>query len=101
MTAFALDRLYCAELIQYLHRSALLIRQIVIHLLRLAVQNGDWGNFVLKIWMRVRIRMFLLKGDIAVKLGQILAKRVELLVKVLRQLLASDLVRATVNDKST
>ena len=51
--------------------------------------------------MRVRIRMFLLKGDIAVKLGQILAKRVELLVEVLRQLLASDLVRATVNDEST
>lgn len=101
LTAFAFDGLNCAELIQDLNGSALLIWQIVIHLLRLRIQDGDRGHLMLKIWMRVRIRMFLLKGDIAVKLGQILAKRIELLVKIFRQLLASDLVRATVNDKST
>ena len=60
--------------------------------MRLTVENRDRGCLMLEVGVRVRIRVLLLEGDIAVELGQVLAKRAELIVKVLRQLLASDLM---------
>ena len=69
--------------------------------MRLTVENRDRGCLMLEVGVRVRIRVLLLEGDIAVELGQVLAKRAELIVKVLRQLLASDLMRAAVDDQSS
>lgn len=69
--------------------------------MRLTVENSDRGCLMLEVGVRVRIRVLLLEGDIAVELGQVLAKRAELIVKVLRQLLASDLMRAAVDDQSS
>ena len=47
---------------------------------------------MLEVGVCVCIRVLLLEGYVAVEFGQVLAKRTELLVKVLRQLLASDLM---------
>ena len=65
----------------------------------LTVENRDRGGLMFEVGVRVRIRVLLLEGDVAVELGQVLAERAELLVEVLRQLLASDLMRAAVNDQ--
>ena len=58
----------------------------------LTVENSDRGGLMFEVGVRVRIWVLLLEGDVAVELGQVLAKRAELIVKVLRQLLASDLM---------
>ena len=58
----------------------------------LTVENRDRGGLMFEVGVRVRIRVLLLEGDVAVELGQVLAKRAELVVKVLRQLLAPDLM---------
>ena len=67
----------------------------------LTVENSDRGGLMFEVGVRVRIWVLLLEGDVAVELGQVLAKRAELIVKVLRQLLAPDLMRAAVNDQSS
>ena len=58
----------------------------------LTIENRDWGSLMLEVGVCVCIRVLLLEGYVAVEFGQVLAKRTELLVKVLRQLLASDLM---------
>ena len=56
---------------------------------------------MLEVWVSIRIRMLLLEGDIAVELGEVLSKRTEVFFKILCQLLASNLMRATINDQSS
>lgn len=53
---------------------------------------------MLEVWVCIRIRMLLLEGDIAVELGEVLSKRTEVFFKIFGQLLASNLMRATIND---
>lgn len=63
------------------------------------VEDRNWCHVVFEIGVRIRVRVLLLEGDVVVELGEVLAKRVELLVEVLRQLLAPNLVRTAVDDQ--
>ena len=56
------------------------------------VENRDRGGLMFEVGVRVRIWVLLLEGDVAVELGQVLSKRAELIVKVLCQLLAPNLM---------
>ena len=51
--------------------------------------------------MCIGIWMLLLEGDITMKFGEILSKRTKVFFKIFSQLLASDLMRAAINNKSS
>ena len=54
---------------------------------------------MLEVRVSIRIGVPLLEGHVAVELGKVLAKRIELIVKILGQLLASNVLRAAINDQ--
>lgn len=68
------------------------------HLVLGWVKDGHRGHLVLEVRVVLRVRVLLLKVDVAVELLQIFRELLELIVKVFGQLFVSDLLCAAVND---